>query len=194
MGRYKSFQILFPMLFLVISCGSAPKPAETEKVQEEIIPEIASQPYDAETKESRENAAEVVFDPASISQEYYESTREDVRHFIDVVNGIIKNHDYSAWVAVLSPELFAEISSDRHLEELSELPAMKTRRITLKNAEDYFTHVVVPSRANSRVDDIEFINLNRVKAFTVYTNRAGEEQRLLLYNLEKSGEMWKIIS
>jgi hypothetical protein len=71
---------------------------------------------------------------------------------------------------------------------------MKTRKIVLKTAEDYFIHVVVPSRANSRVDDIEFIGQNRVKAFSVNKNRAGEEQRLVLYNLERSGNSWIIIN
>jgi len=56
--------------------------------------------------------------------------------------------------------------------------------------------VVVASRAETgvRVDDIEFISLNRVQAFTVTTNRAGEEVRLRLYDLEKIGNSWTIIN
>jgi len=72
---------------------------------------------------------------------------------------------------------------------------MKTRNIILRTPEDYFTNVVVPSRANSRVDDIEFIGTNRVKAFTVMQNsRTGEEQRLVLYDLEKVGNSWLIVN
>jgi uncharacterized protein YigE (DUF2233 family) len=59
----------------------------------------------------------------------------------------------------------------------------------LSNARDYFIHVVVPSRANSRVDDIEFVDTKRVKAFMV----TSQGQRLRLYDLEDFGEGWKIV-
>jgi hypothetical protein len=109
------------------------------------------------------------------------------------LNQIIRRRDYNAWKAALSPEYFNKIASAENLQQVSELPAMKTRGITLKTAEDYFINVVVPSRANSRVDDIEFIGEHRVKAFTIMTNASGEEQRLRLYDLEKTGNIWKII-
>jgi hypothetical protein len=49
-------------------------------------------------------------------------------------------------------------------------------------------YVVVPSRTKDRVDDIEFIGQNRVKAFTI--NNKG--QKLRLYDLEKTASGWKI--
>jgi hypothetical protein len=138
--------------------------------------------------------ADEAFDPAVISQAYYDSTKEEVQHFIEDLNQIIRSRNYQAWRACLSREYFMEISSQENLRRISEQPAMKTRRITLRTAEDYFIHVVVPSRANLRVDDIEFVGRNRVKAFTITTNRAGEEQRLRLYDLEKIGNSWTIIN
>jgi len=129
----------------------------------------------------------------NVTKEQYASTKEDVQHFIEKLNQTIRKKDYNSWKSALSKEYFDKISSPENLQQLSELPAMKTRRITLKSAEDYFINVVVPSRANSRVDDIEFIGEHRVKAFTVTTNSAGEEQRLRLYDLEKTGNIWKII-
>jgi uncharacterized protein YigE (DUF2233 family) len=50
--------------------------------------------------------------------------------------------------------------------------------------------VVVPSRANDRVDDIEFASQKRVKAYTVTPNGT----RLRLYDLEHIGDQWKIIN
>jgi hypothetical protein len=135
-----------------------------------------------------------VFDPSKISQDMYVSTRDDVRNFIDELNKIISKGDYNSWKAALSQEYFSKLSSPENLNLMSEQPAMKRLKIVLKTAEDYFKHVVVPSRANSRVDDIEFIGENRVKAFTINTNRAGEEQRLRLYDLEKTNNTWKIIN
>jgi len=134
------------------------------------------------------------FDPSKVTQAQYVTTRDEVQKFIEQQNKVIKDKNFEAWKASLSPEYFAEISSKENLRRISDQPAMKTRRIVLTTAHDYFDHVVVPSRADLRVDEIEFISANRVKAFTLITNKAGEEQRLRLYDLEKIGNSWTIIN
>jgi hypothetical protein len=135
-----------------------------------------------------------VFDPTKISQAQYNLTRDEVQKFIEEQNKIIREKNFEAWKRSLSSEYFSGISSEDNLRQISEQPAMKTRRIVLRTAQDYFEHVVVPSRADLRVDEIEFISANRVKAFTVTTNKAGEEQRLRLYDLEKINNSWTIIN
>jgi hypothetical protein len=67
---------------------------------------------------------------------------------------------------------------------------LKNQKIVLKSLEDYFLYVVVPSRANDRVDDIEFIGQNRVKAYTI----TSKGQRLRLYELEKTAGNWNIVN
>jgi hypothetical protein len=143
---------------------------------------------------NKEEVTSAATEPVKVSKEEYNSTKTDVQHFIEQLNQIIRRKDYSSWKAALSTQYFKQIASPENLQQVSELPAMKTRGITLKSAEDYFINVVVPSRANSRVDDIEFIGEHRVKAFTITTNKEGEEQRLRLYDLEKTGNIWKIIN
>jgi hypothetical protein len=149
----------------------------------------------AEKTGTQENTEQTeVFDPTKITQAQYNTTREEVQKFIEQQNKIIKDQNFDAWKTSLSPEYFAGISSTEYLSQMSEQPAMKTRRIVLKTVQDYFEYVVVPSRADLRVDEIEFISLNRVKAFTVITSKSGEEQRLRLYDLEKIGNSWTIIN
>ena len=135
-----------------------------------------------------------MFDPAAVTQQQYTSTMEEVQAFIGDLNRIISTRNYQAWRARLSPEYFAVISSPEFLHQVSEQPAMKTRRIVLRSAEEYFIHVVVPSRADSRVDNIEFAGRDKVIAYTVNINRAGEEVRLRLYDLEKVNDSWIIIN
>ena len=60
----------------------------------------------------------------------------------------------------------------------------------LRTARDYFENVVVPSRSNDQVDDIEFISDTQVKAYTI----DARGHRLILYNLENIDDQWKIIS
>jgi hypothetical protein len=183
------------ILALILSFSCVTTEPSVEPPQEITVQEVALIEEIVEVKvEEQVTTRREEFDPGVISQEYYVLTKEDVQHFIEELNSIIRNRNYNAWRNALSPEYFAQISSEENLQQISELPAMKTRGIVLRTPEDYFINVVVPSRANSRVDDIEFVNRDRVKAFTIMTSRAGEEQRLRLYDLERSGSMWKIIN
>ena len=166
------------LLFILFSgCGSQAA-TQTEEVQtvEEDPPDL---PPEAE------------FDPGSISRELFESTKSEVKKYIEELNGIIRRRDYGAWKAHLSEGYFRNISSPDFLRSTSEMPMLKMQRIVLERTEDYFTHVVVPSRANARVDDIEFTSQNRVKVFTIDTRN---DERLRLYELEQTGNTWKIIN
>lgn len=171
MKRY----IICVLFFLVwaVSCKTNP-PVNQKPVQEEPV-------LQAEAGE---------FDPGSISQEVFDSTKVDVQQFIANLNQIIRSRDYTTWVSHLGSDYFAEKSSPEYLAQISEQPRLKTQKIVLAAPEDYFIHVVVPSRANDRVDDIEFISPTRVKAYTVNPNG----QRLRLYDLEHSENTWKIIN
>jgi len=196
-------------IFIAFSCNSGPQTAEFVPppvnqelqpiIQNEIVQEQEEIYQDVIQAEEQaeyipENIAEIEipeeiidsFDPNMISEEYYISTWDEVQRFIESQNTIIRNRNYQAWRASLSPEYFAEISSPENLRYISELPAMRTRNIVLRTAEDYFINVVVPSRANLRVGDIEFISLNRVKVF--------DERGLRLYDLEKINNSWTIIN
>ena len=168
---------------IVISCGSSPQPRP--------------EPHLGAGEPAHESFI-TTLDGGTITEEFYISTRLEVQQFIQNLNQIIRSRNFNEWRAVLSPQLFAEISSEENLRQISEQPIMRNRRIVLRNAQDYFFHVVVPSRVNisDEVDDIdiEFITLTSVRAFTVTTTRAGEEQQVLLYALEKVDNSWTIIN
>ena len=149
-------------------------------------------------------AQEEVFDPATITEAKFAATKADVQALIGDLNRIIKAKNYNAWVTYLAPSYLTEISSQTFLEEKTEELYKRDqivatnlgrdpRRISkkiLKTPKDYFDNVVVPSRSNERMDDIDFVSENRVKAYTV-DNRG---QRLVLYDLELINDKWKIIN
>jgi hypothetical protein len=130
------------------------------------------------------------FDAGTISQEEYNYTKTEIQALVENLNNIIRTKNYNAWIACLETEYLAEKSSPAYLAQISEQPRLKSQNIVLTGPEDYFIYVVIPSRANDRVDDIEFIAKNRVKAYTVNANG----QRLRLYDLENKGNGWKIIN
>jgi hypothetical protein len=138
----------------------------------------------------------------TVSQEMYDTTLVEVKRFVDNLNSLISNKNYDAWKQFLSDEYFARISSPDFLARTSESNQLKSRNIILKTPVDYFLQVVVPARSNSRVDEIEFTETNRVKVyFREERVRRGDNntttteiRRLRLYELiRKAGDTWKII-
>ncbi|MDR2595989.1 MAG: hypothetical protein LBC76_01590 [Treponema sp.] len=185
MGSKISAFLLILAVILTVSCHSGPK-AELSPVT------VQNTPQKTETSPQQ---TEDTFNSKIVSQAQHDSTLDEVKRFIGNLNDIISKKNYNAWKATLSQNYFKEISSPQFLKQISDSPAMKTRNIVLRTPEDYFGNVVVPSRADSRVDDIEFIDINRVKAFAILkNNRTGEEQRLVLYDLEKVGNSWLIVN
>jgi hypothetical protein len=178
MGVMKGHIILSVILVMVVfSCATGPAPEPST-----AAPAIETPPV------------EESFDSGNISEELYNTTKAEVQTLIDNLNGIIRNKDYEAWVDYLDTAYFAGITSPEYLREVSNSAALKSQKIILKTPRDYFTHVVVPSRSNSRVndrvDDIEFITYDRVKAYTV----TEKGQRVRLYDLGKTGSGWKILN
>jgi hypothetical protein len=182
------FLLIFPIIGF-LSCAGGAEPAGTSSVQREEEFYEGEEDFDipAPVEAAEEEAG---FDPGSISREVFDSTKSDVQHLIENLNTIIRNRDYAAWVSYLGDDYFTAISSEEYLTRISESARLKTQKIVLQSPNDYFTHVVVPARANDRVDDIEFVSQRRVKAFTI----TGKGQRLRLYDLERIGEGWKIIN
>jgi hypothetical protein len=74
------------------------------------------------------------------------------------------------------------------LGQYSEYPVIKSKGIKLQTLHDYFVYVVYPSRQNDKIDDIEFVGENLVKAITI----SPKGDRNILYMLEKHGDAWKI--
>lgn len=157
---------------------AAPPPPVEAKAPEPVQPE----PIEAVPP------APASFDTASVSAEVKTATFTDVRGLIERLNGIIQRKDYEAWLADLSPEYRKHYSDPEVLAKLSESGVLKRLGIKLATLEDYFLYVVYPSRQNDRVDDIEFIGENDIRAITV--NSKGE--RLILYYLERIDDTWKI--
>jgi hypothetical protein len=129
-----------------------------------------------------------LFDPKSITQEVKDQAFVDISALFKELNRITQNKDYPAWQSYLSREFIDMYSDVQNLADLSQRPVLKYQDINLRSLKDYFLYVVYPSHQNDRVDDIEFIGHNRVKAIT--KNKKGES--FVLWYLEKIDGSWKI--
>jgi len=171
----------------------------------EPIPEPEPEPEPEPPPQAVSIPEEKVFDPGTITEEKFETTKTDVQTLINDLNRIIRAKNYNAWLGFLAESYLEEISSPAFLEERTEelykrdqivasnmgRDPRRVQKKVLKNVKDYFDNVVVPARSNDpKVDDIDFISENLVTAYTV--NNRGD--RRILYNLEFIDNNWKIIN
>jgi len=179
------FLYLLLVTLVCMACASAPAGVE----------HVPPEPVDIEELVLLEQEDEDLHAPIEIDQETYDTTLAEVKLFIEYINELIARRNFAGWRDALSDEYFARISSREHLASASQSPFLRARNITLQTAQDYFLHVVVPSRANARVDEIEFEADGRVRAFFVETMTRGgqtETRRLRLYHLININGTWKI--
>lgn len=172
------------MLAMLVACKSAPS---TEEAPLEELSAVEESAGDSNS--------------LTVTQEMYDSTLAEVKHFVENLNSFIRNKNFEGWKNALSDDLLARISSPEFLAQTSESNLLRSRKVVLKTVNDYFLEVVVPARSNSRVDEIEFTATDRVKVFYKEERvKKGENnttsteiRRLRLYELVKKSDTWKII-
>jgi hypothetical protein len=124
----------------------------------------------------------------TVSQDVYEKTFDEIRQLLKKIDALIATRDFEAWKVNCTAEYLSLYSDPARLRELSQKPYLKDHNIVLKSLEDYFMHVFIPSRLETKLDKIDFIEIDRVKAVTVV---AGVPY--VVYFLEKDkNNQWKI--
>lgn len=169
--------LLFALfLFLFSGCAAVePEPeARRETVHERVIeePEPESEPEPT---------------PPEVSEELYDRTFSAVEEMITEFNRIIANRDFGAWKGHLTERYIRTYSDPDVLEQSSQSSVLVRNNIVLRDLQDYFTYVVVPSRANARLDDLVFVSEDTVEAIMVIN-----ERRYVLYLLKNVDDRWKI--
>jgi len=123
----------------------------------------------------------------TVSVEVYRETFDAIKQIIEALNLLIQSRDYKAWLENLSPAYREYFSRPEVLASQNDSKILQSKGIVLKSLEDYFLNVVVPSRANLRLDDISFLNENELDAIMQVGNR-----RVTVYSLIKISGKWKI--
>jgi hypothetical protein len=180
----RSYSLGFVVFLLCLSAAcQTTKPGETPIVTAQVSSTPSPTPQAPEDR-----GAEEVFDPTSITVEMKQEALNDISQLIQRLNTITQNKDYDSWRTYLAEDFIDKYSSPDFLDRLSQAPILKRQNIVLTSLRDYFEFVVYPSHQNDRVDDIEFIGHNRVKAITLN----AKKERLVLWDLEKIDGSWKI--
>ena len=168
-------KILFPIVassIILCSCMSFKPPAKEEPPEQPV--EVL--------EEAQPEAEEFV-----VTEEVYSKTFDEIEVFIRNLNKIIRNEDYDTWLSYLSEDYIERTGDPEYLKQQSEQPLLKKSNVHLSSLRDYFTYVVVPSRTQAQLDEIEFIDESQVRAFAMIRNT-----KALLYFLVRENGDWKI--
>lgn len=180
-------KVLFILILTsLFSCKTVKEEPEViEQVVEPVIEPIAEPIPEPEP----EPIVEAVEEPEEYvaTEEEYDQTFDEVEEFILMLNDIISSNDFNTWKGYLSDSYISEYSDSDFLNQLSNNPILKDYGIKIKNLRDYFRYVVVPSRSNVVISEIQFITENEIKALTYANNR-----KFVVYSLLKSDNGWII--
>ncbi|MGI9256233.1 MAG: hypothetical protein ACR2PY_04805 [Salinispira sp.] len=123
-----------------------------------------------------------------VSGEIYNEVFHEVRRIIQELDDIIQGRQFSAWLEYLSDDYRMRYNDPETLEVISGSRRLRAENIILKNIEDFFTHVVVPSRVHYRLDKLIFISEVDVEAIMIVNNES-----IVAYQLHFTNGYWKII-
>ena len=184
--------------FLIVSCASAPetKPVSVDETQVNAEkPQQAQKPKavegvkpKAEAPKSADEEVVAQFEGVSITKKDKEIAKSEIEEVVKKLNDITAKKDYGRWRYWLSKDYIKEFSKPEVLKKTSEGLPSNLKGKQLKNIEDYFYYVFVPSRQNGRVDDIEYLTPTKVQVLMMTST-----QKLIFYNLEKIDDRWLLV-
>ena len=191
----KTLKIFLISIFCILafSCVSDEK---SEEITEENVPvaeqiiveqpvveipvEIVQEPLSQEDLEYNRSVTDL---GVEVSKETFTEDKAEILEIIQKLDLIMKHKDYAAWLNYLTPESKSFWSNQQNLALVSQRLPIKNYR--LKNLQDYFEKVFIPSRIGRVVDEIRYVSTTKVKAVQ-YT----EQQDIIYYYFEKIDGRW----
>lgn len=168
-----------------------PEPKVEPKVEKPVIkeepkpaPQKEEPPVSEEAKEYQRSVS--TLGDKAISIDAFQEDKKDIMNIIDDLNDVMKNKDYNTWLNYISDGSKEYWSNPANLASVAN--RLPIKGIKIKSLRDYFIFVFIPSRANSKVEEIRYISPVLVKAV-----EPKENEDLIYYIFEKSkNDGWKI--
>lgn len=209
LNTIKYVLFLFLCILVVYSCTTKHEPPSVQEplVEEIPLPEIKEEPEVIIIEETpqiiieQEPVVETVIEQPKqdeyarsvselknevITQDVFENDKKTILHIIDDLSEIMVKKDYRKWIQYISPQSLDYWQNSSNLEAVS--ARLPIKGISLKNLEDYFRLVFIPSRLNVTVDEIRYISSTSVKVVQV-----RGDQDIICYYFEKIKNEWMLI-
>ncbi len=121
-----------------------------------------------------------------VTQDVFEKDKKTILRIIDELSDIMIKKDYRKWINYISPQSLKYWQNSNNLEAVS--ARLPIKGVVLKNLEDYFRLIFIPSRLNVTVDEIRYTSVDTVKVVQV-----RGEQDIICYYFEKINGEWMLI-
>lgn len=180
--------ISLTLLFSFISCGSTKvedsngggtvtyrdEPKKKTKVEKVVV------------NEEYIRSTQTITTEESVSIEEFEKDKAEILKIIDELKVIMENGDRALWLTYIDPESKLYYSNATNLRKVRE--KLPNKQIQLHGIGDYFKYVFIPSRKNSKIDEIRYIAKNNIRA--VQVREDGSE--LVYYYFIKKADKWYV--
>ncbi len=124
---------------------------------------------------------------AAVPDASSEETYDDVERLVDRLNRMIADRNYGSWREQLSESYIETFSDPEVLGELERAAVLRRSGIRLRTLSDYFHHVVVPSRQDARMEELQSDGERTVLALSEVQGRT-----VVLYRFIWEEEEWKV--
>lgn len=168
--------------FTFISCGSTenivpqPEPAAEPQPEPQEVPPVPS----AEDSEYARSIGEI-----TISKNEFAEDKAAIQAIIKELDVIMKNLDYKKWVTYVDQESISYWSKPVNLKKASS--KLPKKGLLLRNLEDYFRFVFVPSRSGRDVPEIRYATNTYVKAV-----QFQDDTDIIYYHFNKIDGQWMV--
>jgi hypothetical protein len=122
-----------------------------------------------------------------VTPELYNKTFDEVNRVIAELTSLINAQDFEGWRSFLTADYIARTSDPEFLRKASSSGVLQKNGIVLHSLKDYFENVVVRSRTQATLTDINFVDKTHVKAMTVVDGNP-----VILYYLVQEDGRWKV--
>lgn len=160
------------------------QPAEIPPIEQTITPKTEEKPSenDAEYLRSINNLT----DTESVSKEEFSEDKKEILRIISELSEIMEKQDISEWLNYIEPTSKEYYSNPLNLKKAQK--KLPNKSIQLKNLNDYFKYIFIPSRKRSKVDEIRYISKTNIKAVEV----KDDESIIVYYYFTKVNGKWLV--
>ena len=122
----------------------------------------------------------------SVTKVEFNEDKNAILSAISDLSNIMETKDVNKWLEYIEPDSIEYYSNPVNLRKAQKKLPNKT--VVLKDIEDYFNYVFIPSRQRSQVDEIRYISKISIKAVQVKEDKSI----VVYYYFTKVGNKWLI--
>lgn len=121
-----------------------------------------------------------------VTKAQFSDDKAAILKIIEELSKVMATKDYKKWLSYIEPDSINYYSNPVNLRNAQK--KLPNKAIALRNIEDYFNFVFIPSRKRSRVDEIRYISATNIKAVQV----KEDYSTVVYYYFKKINGKWYV--